>query len=635
MCGIAGIRRFDGQPVDPELLQSMSATLTHRGPDGAGVWCSGPVGLANRRLAIIDPRGSPQPMSAPGGICHVTFNGEIFNYRRLRRELTYPFATSGDTELLLALFLRDGWKGVRRLEGQFAYALFDQRDETLWLFRDRMGVLPLYYYHDADLFLFASEIKAILAALPESPTVDESCLADYLAHRVVPAPRTLFKGIQKLPQAHGLRVTSTGQIDVIPYWSLPREATMQPVTDAQAIDLVSGVLCEAVDRALVADVPVGAYLSGGVDSSLIVALMTRQAAGPIHTFSAGFGDPRVDEVSFARRASELLGTAHHEVPVRADDFASLWQRLTWHRDAPLSEPADIAVFRLATVAREHVKVVLSGEGSDELFAGYPKYRFGPLAFSARMLPSQARTVLDRGQQLLPARAHRLRIALRAMTASSDGEWLRGWFAPFTERERVELLGAAPHAIQSGPFGWSTSRDVLRRMLYFDSQSWLADNLLERGDRMSMAASVELRPPFLDHHLVELAFALPSSVKVRRGQTKWVIKEIAGRYLPPELVGRRKVGFRVPLDAWFRGTLQAMASDLLLSPGSFVGRVMEPKPIRDLLDNHSRRRSNEEIRIWTLLALEVWHTVFFKDPLGRRQSVPRAPAAIGRRSSPPG
>jgi asparagine synthase (glutamine-hydrolysing) len=222
-----------------------------------------------------------------------------------------------------------------------------------------------------------------------------------------------------------------------------------------------------------------------------------------------------------------------------------------------------------------------------------------------------------------------------MTASSDGEWLRGWFAPFTERERVELLGAAPHAIQSGPFGWSTSRDVLRRMLYFDSQSWLADNLLERGDRMSMAASVELRPPFLDHHLVELAFALPSSVKVRRGQTKWVIKEIAGRYLPPELVGRRKVGFRVPLDAWFRGTLQAMASDLLLSPGSFVGRVMEPKPIRDLLDNHSRRRSNEEIRIWTLLALEVWHTVFFKDPLGRRQSVPRAPAAIGRRSSPPG
>ena len=616
MCGIAGIRRFDGQPATAELLRRMSGELTHRGPDGSGVWCSRTAGLANRRLAIIDLTGSSQPMSSAGDACHVTFNGEIFNYRGLREELSYPFRTEGDTEVLLALFLKHGWKGVQKLDGQFAYAIFDQRDESLWLFRDRMGILPLYYYQDDGVFLFASEIKAILAALGKPPAVDTLCLADYLAHRVVPSPRTLFKGIRKLPQAHCLRVTRTGELDIIRYWSIPQHPDLEDVSDAQAITLVADTLDRAVERALVADVPVGAYLSGGVDSSLIVALMAERAEGPIHTFSAGFGDPRFDELPFARKASELLGTRHHEVAVGPADFAALWPTLTWHRDAPLSEPADVAVFQLATLARQQVKVVLSGEGSDELFGGYPKYRFATLAARFNILPSHVRAALShRGQRMLPARASRLRTALRAMGASNEEEWLRGWFAPFTEAERSELLPDSQVSVENGPVGWPDSDgDLLRRMLYFDCQTWLADNLLERGDRMSMAASVELRPPFLDHRLVELAFALPSSVKVRRGRTKWVVKEIARRHLPTELVDRRKVGFRVPLDAWFRGRLEDLAWDLLLSPQSFVGEVMDRRSVRRLLEGHRQGRRNEEIRIWTLLSLEVWHKVFFRDSL---------------------
>ncbi len=607
MCGIAGIRRFDGQPVDEAILRAMTARLTHRGPDGEGYWVDGSIGFGHRRLSIIDVAGSPQPMADVDDRSHVCFNGEIFNYRELRASCDYPFRTHGDTEVLLALHRSDGPQAVERLRGQFAYALHDGTD--LWLFRDRLGVLPLFTYEDDNLFAFASEVKALLPALPSSPKVDLASLDSYLSRRAVAAPFTLFEGIRKLPAGHRLRVGRDGAESPVPYWTIPSGPTRN-VTPDEAIELVSDGLTDAVRSALVADVPVGSLLSGGVDSSLIVALATAQREGaPVETFSAGFGDHRFDELPYARQVSAELGSVHHEVVVQPDDFAELWRKLTWHRDAPLSEPADVAVFELASLARKSVKVLLSGEGSDELFAGYPKYRMAKWTNLADVVPAGLRErVFGTLQNAAPASAGRARIALRTLAAPTEFDRVATWFAPFIAPERRALLHGVP---TRPPTTFDLpGQDAIQRMLAFDAQGWLADNLLERGDRMAMAASVELRPPFLDHRLVELAFSLPSDVKVRNRDTKWVLKEVARRHLPQSIVERRKVGFRVPLDVWFRDHLRDMARDMLLGPSSFVATTMDRDAVRRLIESHESGRRDESIRIWTLLSLEVWHDVFF-------------------------
>ncbi|PWK81066.1 asparagine synthase (glutamine-hydrolysing) [Lentzea atacamensis] len=602
MCGIAGVRRFDGAPVSRELLAEMAKRLHHRGPDDNGFWSDGPIGFAHTRLSIIDLAGSPQPMAGASGTTQIAFNGEILNYRQLRTELSYPFRTNGDTEVLLAIYEQHGAKGVAKLRGQFAYAIHDAKTGETHLFRDRLGILPLYYYADSSFFAFASEIKALLPAIG-SADVDQESLHDYLAHRSVPAPYTLLRGVRKVPQGHHLVVSADGSVRTEPYWELPREPRIRAVTPEEAVRLVDEALTASVRDALVADVPVGAYLSGGVDSSLITALVARERDGaPLHTFSAGFGDPRVDELHWAEKVAGIVGSRHHSVIVTADDFRDSWAKLSWHRDAPLSEPADVAVFRLAELARREVKVVLSGEGSDELFGGYPKYRFANATRYAGVLPSAA---LRRFEKALPASRARLGIAVRAIAEPSYAERMRGWFAPFTVAERAALLGGPATRSVLAPYE-NGRGDALRRMLYADSHTWLADNLLERGDRMSMAASLELRPPFLDHRVAELAFSLPGNVKVRRGTTKWVVKEVARQHLPADVVDRPKSGFKVPLDAWFRDGLRDMAYDLLTGPTSFVGKTFDRAAVRALLDDHDSGDRNEQPRIWTLLSLEVWH-----------------------------
>ncbi|HWO60542.1 MAG TPA: asparagine synthase (glutamine-hydrolyzing) [Umezawaea sp.] len=605
MCGIAGYRRFDGAPVDADLLRAMASRLVHRGPDDSGIWTSGSVGFAHTRLSIIDLGSSAQPMASHDGQRTVAFNGEILNYRQLRSEVDYPYRTGGDTEVLLALYDRHGVEGVRKLRGQFAYALHDAETGDLHLVRDRMGVLPLYYYVDSEVFAFASEIKALFPVIGNRE-VDRASLHDYLAHRSVPAPYTLVDGVRKVPQGHRLRLSAAGAVTTTPYWELPREPVVASHTPEEAVRLVANALDESVRDALVADVPVGAYLSGGVDSSLITALVARAREGAgLHTFSAGFGDPRVDELDWAHKVAKLVGSDHHDVIVTADDFRESWANLSWHRDAPLSEPADVAVFKLAQLARRDVKVVLSGEGSDELFGGYPKHRFSRATRWAGIVPAALRgPALHRLERALPASRARLGVAVRAMAEPTAAERMRGWFAPFTVAERDALLGGPATRSATGPYERGRG-DALHRMLYADSHSWLADNLLERGDRMSMAASLELRPPFLDHRLVELAFTLPSSVKVRKGVTKWVVKEVARAHLPNEVVDRKKSGFKVPLDAWFRNGLRDMAHDLLTGPSSFVGEVLDPRAVRTLLSEHDSGSRNEQPRLWTLLSLEVW------------------------------
>ena len=609
MCGIVGVRRFDGQPVQEELLRAMTARLPHRGPDGEGYWIDGSLGFGHRRLSIIDVAGSPQPMASTDERLHVTFNGEIFNFRELRQGCDYPFHTSGDTEVLLALFQRDGARSVEHLRGQFAYAVHDRDADDVWLFRDRLGVLPLFTYTDANMFAFASEIKALLPALPSAPAVDLASLDSYLSRRAVDAPHTLFEHVKKLRPGHRMRVGPDRAHEPEAYWTVP-SGSPRKVTHEEAVQLVSDGLEDAVRSALVADVPVGSLLSGGVDSSLIVALATKARGGePVDTFSAGFDDPRYDELPHAREVSKAFSTNHHEVVIEPANFADLWPKLTWHRDAPLSEPGDVAVYELARLARHSVKVLLSGEGSDELFAGYPKYKMARFTNLADVLPAGLRaSAFGEIEQRLPSSASRARIALRTLAAPTEVDRLASWFAPFTAPERARLLGD----IRSRPTPTDPMRgvDAIERMLAFDCQGWLADNLLERGDRMSMGASVELRPPILDHNMVELAFSLPSQVKVHRGQTKWVLKEVARRHLPESIVDRRKVGFRFPLESWFRGHLRDMARDMLTGPSSFVGTTFDTAAVRSMLDGHESGRRDESGRIWTLLSLEVWHQVYF-------------------------
>ena len=595
MCGIAGLRRFDGAPVNRGTLMRMAAELRHRGPDDVDAWHDGPVGLAHTRLSIIDLQGSRQPMSDISGSRHLVFNGEILNYREIR--------TKGDTEVLLAIYDKYGPPGVERLRGQFAYSIFDANTGDLHLFRDRLGVLPLYFYSDPRCFAFASEIKALLPVI-KGASVDVDSLHDYLAHRAVPSPHTLISGVRKLPQAHHLVVRSDGSYTVSPYWQLATRSSGLSVTPAEATDLVDDALKSSVRESLIADVPVGVYLSGGVDSSLLTAMARREHPDQVlHTFGASFGDERFDESRWARVVAGLNGTTHHEVVVTADDFLNNWSKLSWHRDGPLSEPADVAIYRLAQLAREQVKVVLSGEGSDELFGGYPKYVFANATRWLGAVPSAG--FLGRLEKSLPPSKSRLRIAVRVLAEGTYEERLRGWFAPFTVAERIRLTGRpAPRAV---PEAYVRGRgDALRRMLYADTCVWLADNLLERGDRMSMAASLETRPPFLDFRLVELAFRLPSDVKTRGRTTKWVLKEVARRYLPVDVVDRPKVGFKVPLDRWFRDGLRDMAFDLLTGPSSYVGNIFDQQMVAKLLSDHSRGESDEESRIWTLLSLEVWH-----------------------------
>ncbi|MGI5125218.1 asparagine synthase (glutamine-hydrolyzing) [Pseudonocardia sp. CA-107938] len=615
--------RFDGAPVDPALIRAMTDRLTHRGPDADGHWVDGSIGFGHRRLSIIDVASSTQPMATPDGRTHLCFNGEILNYRDLRAGLRHEFRTSGDTETLLAAHHERGAAAVDDLQGQFAYAVHDADRAELLLVRDRLGILPLYYTVDATMIAFASEVKALLPALGRRPEVDTASLDDYLALRSVPAPNTLFVGVRKLPSGHRLRVGADGTARLERYWSIP-DGTRAGTDPAAAVREVADSLDRAVEAAMVADVPLGAYLSGGVDSSLIVALMRRHRDGaPIETFAAGFGDPRFDELPHARRVSEVLGTRHHEVSLRPADFVELWEPLTWQRDGPISEPSDFGVYRLAQVARQHVTVVLSGEGSDELFAGYPKYRYAAAVARLARLPARVRVPLaDALQRRLPPVAARARIALRTLTEATEDDRNRSWFAPFTAAERRELVGLhARHPRTAGPY----DGDLIRRMLATDVSSWLTDNLLERGDRMSMAASLELRPPFLDHRLVELAFSLPSSVKVRGGVTKWVVKEVARQHLPADIVDRPKVGFRVPMDAWFRGGLEDMAWDLLTSRDSLVGSLMNRPAVLRLLERHRDGVANEEARIWPLLSLEVWYRRFFLDEAARTVVSARPPS----------
>lgn len=629
MGGVGGVRAFSAGAFATDALHEMTELLHHRGPDGSAVWVGPDVGLAHTRLAVGDISQAHQPMHSADGRWVVVFDGTIVNHESLRAHLDYPFRTRGDAEVLVAGLALDGVSFVERLQGQFAFAAHDLRTDTTHLVRDRLGALPLYYRHVPGGIAFASEIKALLALGPP-PQVDHRSLDDYLATRVVSAPDTLFEGVKKVRPAHRVSILPRAHLEEARYWAPPEMDPDGTWTAGDAIEAVGDGVREAVRTAVLPDLPVGACLSGDLDSSLVVA-QAQELRGdePVHTFFAGFTGHSEEQLAWARRVGSLLGTQHHEVQIRAADFEELWAGLTWHRDAPISEPGDVAAHGLARAAREHVRVVLSGVGGDEIFGGQPEHRFARIAEGSTHLPSRLRAGLaGRVGRGLGARHPTAQAALSVVAAGDPTQHHSAWFAPFTASERERLLGVAPPPERrSSPV---LGADPVDRMLRHDLHHWLPDHLLERGDRMSMAASVELRAPLLDHRLVELAFRLPTSFKVRSGTTKWVLKEVARPLLPEQVIARQEVGPRIPLDDWFRSGLRDTAHDRLLGDDSWVGQTLDHASVRGLVDRHERG-ADEEVRLWTLLCLEMWHECFF----GTAPAVPRPRQAARRLPLAPG
>jgi asparagine synthase (glutamine-hydrolysing) len=623
MCGIAGYVDFERGEPDREVLLAMAHALRHRGPDEQGVWAAGPCGLAHARLSIIDVAGSQQPLAPADSALAVAFNGEIYNYAELRRSQAargVRHESHGDTEALLREVEADWEKAMPALDGMYAFAAWDRRGERLLLARDPYGKKPLFYAQPRPgLLIFASEIKAILQHPEVQVALDPDALAQVLRFRAVYGNGTLYRGIRQVAPGGWLELRRSGSRHGLHYRLLDHVAPSARLrADEDALVAEGRALLEAaVRKRLVADVPVGAFLSGGLDSSLIVALIcaARGREEPTHTFSVGFeGDPS-SELPWARQVAEMLGTRHTEVRVSAGDYATLLARATQLRDAPISEPADVAILVMSGVAKQTVKVVLSGEGSDEVFCGYPKYGFAaaPAALRALVRGAGPQRVAALARAL-GVDARRARVAARALGGASELDRLVQWFSYFEREELAALLPGLDWsedawrrsmAAQAAALDACAARDPLVRMQVVDFLTWLPCNLLERGDRMTMGAGLEGRFPFLDPALVAYGLGLPGRMKVRGRTLKWVVRRWAEGSIPAAILERPKWGFRVPLAQWFRGELRELVHDTLRDAAGLCGRYGAPRSVARLLDEHDGGRVDRSLELWTLLTAAIW------------------------------
>ncbi len=618
MCGIAGWIAKPVGAISQDTLRSMLRAIAHRGPDDEGIrqfHCSGTghdVFLGHRRLAIIDPNGARQPMCDDSAGLAVTFNGEIYNFRELRDELRalgYSFARDSDTEVLLRAYQHWQCDVVDHLRGMFAFAIWDARKQRLFLARDRFGEKPLFLYENANGFFFASEVKALLCIPGVSASVNREAVWDYLAYRYVPGPRTLFNGIRKL--LPGTTATwEHGKLIEARYWSPPdRNANLIRQPGADVVEAFLSRLDEAVRLQMVSDVPFGAFLSGGLDSSTIVALMSRHNT-KINTFSVGFGDDGFSELGYAGEVARHFGTTHHELTVTDRDLVDRLPALVALRDAPVSEPSDIPIYMLAREAARSVKMVLTGEGSDEILGGYPKHVVERFARPYQLLPGSLRhRLVEPLVRALPYGCRRIKTAVTNLNIEDWRERYVRWFGAlsFTERERLSVMRfPRTSPTDAAPFDADPRSSSLRRMLYFDQTSWLPDNLLERADRMTMGASIEGRVPFLDHELAAFVSTLPDRFRIRGRHTKWILRAAARHLLPERILTRPKVGFRVPVNKWFRGPMRDFLTNHLQGSASMTRPYYDPKVLDGILADHFSGRQNSEKLLWSLLNLEIWH-----------------------------
>jgi len=623
MCGIAGLLFADpGRPVDRDLLRAMSDAIAHRGPDGEGFLVEPGVGLAHRRLAIIDVAGGAQPIGNEDGSVQVVFNGEIYNFQELRRSLEaegHRFRTSSDTEVLVHLYEKHGEGLVDHLRGMFAFALWDRRRRLLLLARDRLGLKPLYYYHDSETLFFGSEPKAILAHPGIARDVDPEALEDYLAFGVVPGERSIFRGIQKLPPAHVLTI-GPGNWSARPrrYWRLEMEADPGLSVD-DWVEAIRAKLLEAVRLHLIADVPVGAFLSGGVDSSVIVALTADRADGAPRAFSMGFAESSFNELPQARQTAAYFGIELVEEIV-APDAVSLLDEMTRYYDEPFADSSAIPTYLVARLASRSVKVVLTGDGGDESFGGYARYRhdLGEAAIRA-VLPGWFRRLALGPLGSVWPRADWLPRPLRAKTTLSNLAMEAGGAYANTltlcrEPLRRRLLasdlaaglnGRHPGRAIEALHATAPADDPLAGMIVADVGTLLPDDYLVKVDRACMAHGVEARPPFLDHELMELAAKIPSRWKIRRGETKWILKRAFEDRLPPGLLDRPKQGFEVPVDAWLRGPLRPVFESVVLDPGARAAELLNQNEARRLHQAHLSGAGRHGGVLWSLLVLAHW------------------------------
>ncbi len=626
MCGIFGWDARDGRRQGRETLARLTDMLTHRGPDGSGYWqgqtANGghQIALGNRRLSIIDIGGGAQPMWSPDGTIVLITNGEIYNYIELRDELRargVVFRTQSDTEVMIEAYRAWGLEAIAKLRGMFAFALWDARAERLVLARDAFGKKPLFLAEPEGVLVFSSEIEPILHFPGVERRLNEAALPHYFLNRYVPGPLTFFHGVRKL-QPGSYAVWEKGMLKVTRYFTPPvADATPDIKNFAEAAEMFRATFDDAVKIRMRSDAPYGAYLSGGINSSAVVGAMTRATNARVRTFSVGFAENQYSELDEARLVANRFGTDHAELVVQPQGFMDHWEEAAFRRGAPVTEASDVPILMLSKMAASTVKVVLTGEGSDELLGGYPKHRAeGWIGLYQKLVP---RVVHDRVVKpladALPYGARRLKIALAAAGERDVQARMRLWFGGTSEAER-DLLMREPRSDAAPPdplpFSLRTG-SLLRRILFFDQTSWLPDNLLERGDRMMMAGSVEGRMPFMDVELARLAARLPDAFLTGGRGGKTVLRRVEAEILPPEILNRRKIGFRVPFNQWFRGPQRGFVGDMLLSNASRTARLCNRNLLERLVGDHMEARKNNERLLWALVNLELFFRVHKVEP----------------------
>jgi asparagine synthase (glutamine-hydrolysing) len=651
MCGIAGIVTTGGLSAEERArLPRMGDIIAHRGPDDAGVHADAYAGLAHRRLSIVDLAAGHQPLANEDETVWIVFNGEIYNHADLRNELTaagHRYRTRCDTETIVHAYEQWGDACVERFRGMFAFAIWDSSRRRLLLARDRLGIKPLYWALTGSRIVFGSEIKSILASdlVPAEPNQD--AIPELLSTRYLSGTQTMFRDVHRLLPGHVL-VFEKGAVTTHQWWDIPVGAPESAVTlsDRDAVAQFRERLEDAVRTRLMADVPLGMFLSGGLDSSAIAALMARMIDRPLQTFSVAFEDRAYSELEYARQVARAIGADAHEIVITADDFFDALPRLVWHEDEPIAHPSSVPLYFVSRLARDHVKVVLTGEGSDELLAGYGKYPRalanwrGAAAWNLTPEPFRAfvaSTIVPR----LPGRMGRYASrSFLAMPRTPEAMFFDN-FAAIGLRRQATLLNeaVAAHATPEGAYGPSRAcfdtpggqSTMLDRLLYTDLKTYLVE-LLMKQDQMSMAASIESRVPFLDHPLVEFAAGLPARMKLRGFTTKWILREAVTSILPSTILTRRKMGFPVPFGVWARTTHTAMLRDVLLDRRTRERGITEPRAVSALIDAHAAGLTDGGDALWGLLNLELWYRTFIDgDGIQRlgstRTTAPAVPEAM--------
>ncbi|HZQ51707.1 MAG TPA: asparagine synthase (glutamine-hydrolyzing) [Bryobacteraceae bacterium] len=621
MCGIAGYINIHQSSTSPATLRRMMDVIAHRGPDGQGVYEDETAHLGHRRLSIIDLGGGHQPMSNETGSVWITYNGEIFNHADLRPELEragHRYTTRCDTETIVHAYEEYGVDCATKFRGMFAFAIWDAERQRLFCVRDRLGVKPFYYYSNSRLFAFASEIKALLQHPEISAEFEEQLLAEYLALGYTSGDRTLFRGIRKLMPGHTLVVDAqTGSVEIRRYWDVPEAGELEHKSDDEWIRECRTRLEEAVRTRLMSDVPLGMFLSGGVDSSAIAALMKRLRTEPVKTFAVGYEERVYSELSYARTVSEAIGTDHHEVVIGMEDFFNALPRLVWHEDEPISWPSSVSLYFVSRLASEHVKVVLTGEGSDELFAGYHRYQHYLFnrrwADAYRFVPGPLRTGLRKflaASRLLSADSRRkLQHTFLGREGTIESLQLDNFYAAFS-RDELQTMHARGDAYSAYVRYWNSRHgSVLSQMLYADQKTYLVE-LLMKQDQMSMASSIESRVPFLDHPFVEFAARVPDHLKIRNGAGKYIVKRAVEDVLPHDIIYRKKMGFPTPLRQWLLDDRAEPLFALLLDRKRLLAEYIDLEFVADLIGRQRSGIEDATDRIWRLLNLQLWGDLFF-------------------------